>query len=457
MKLGASVFTFTALALNLGADAVITSTYTAEGKNSASTVYAGATRQRFDVGDSRVIQQCDLKRIVQLDDKTKTYTVIPLAPPTGSAAKPDESCKNRQPAVDTGEKKQMLGLLASRWKTVADGCTDGAKTEIDGWYVGLNYTASCELPAAVAGGAPGYPIQYTITTTDKQGKTAAVNYAMADLQLTSSPLDAQLFDIPSGFTEISLQKARALQNPDFVEALGKEKPQGASRIGVASAGNAGPVDNLLVKMLRNAKMEAVPLGSGTDEEVESRATAAKVDYVLRAEVVEVKEGGGSKIGGALGRASTLAGAAPKDAYTATVNYKLVPRGGGAPKLAASAAGSTSQFGIKEAMVLGRVATMFTPMGSMMGPGMGGMLPFMTSVMGSGIVGGGSMGMMGLVDPNVTVMQTTMMAGMPTAGPFGGENQEAAVNSALDKIAKSVAGSLKTPAPAAAPAKPAKKK
>jgi hypothetical protein len=68
MKLNFSFFVLAALARGVYADVVITSTYSADGKNSASTVYAGASRQRVDVGDNRVIQQCDLKRIVQLDD-----------------------------------------------------------------------------------------------------------------------------------------------------------------------------------------------------------------------------------------------------------------------------------------------------------------------------------------------------------------------------------------------------
>jgi hypothetical protein len=69
-----------------------------------------------------------------------------------------------------------------------------------------------------------------------------------------------------------------------------------------------------------------------------------------------------------------------------------------------------------------------------------------------------MGMMGSADPNVSVMQTTMMAGLPPGGPFGGENQEAAVSSALDKVAKAVAANLRTPAPKARPAaKPKPKK
>jgi hypothetical protein len=217
------------------------------------------------------------------------------------------------------------------------------------------------------------------------------------------------------------------------------------------------VDTILAKMLRDSKLEAVPLGAGTDDEVESRAANARVDYLLKAEVSDLKQGGGKGLGGALSRASSLAGGAPsKEVYTATVNYKLDPRGGGPAKLAATASGSTSQFGLKEAMALGRVATMFTPMG-MMRPGGSGMFPFMSSLMGSGIIGGGGMGMMGSIDPNVTVMQTTMMAGIPPAGPFGGESQEAAVSAALDKVAKAVAGSLKTTAAAPAGKKNTKKK
>jgi hypothetical protein len=459
VKLGTTLLFVGSLGAGLKADVVVTSTYSADGKNTASTTYASATRQRVDADDTRIIQQCDLKRIVQVDDKNKTYTVIPLTANAAPAAKPEEGCKNRPPSIDTGERKPTLGLLAQRWKTIADDCVDGSKTEIDGWYVGLSYPASCEVPAPAAGGPPGYPIQYTVTTTDKQGKSSTVSYAVADLQLTAGSLEANVFEVPAGFTEISLEKAMALRNPGFVEAVAQGKAQGTQRVGVATAGQMGPVDNLLVKMLRDAKVDAVPLGGGSDADIDARATDAKVDYLVVAEVTDMKQGGGSRLGGALSKASSLAGGGSKEVYTATVNYRLVPRTGGHAKAAASASGSTGQFGLREAMALGRMATMFTPMGMMMRSQAGGLFPFMNSFMGSGIIGGGpGMGLMGSVDPNVTVMQTSMMAGIPPAGPFGGESQEAAVSSALDKIAKSLTTALKAPAPRAAPAaKPSKGK
>jgi len=459
-----TLFLLAALGVAAGAFAgtIVKSKYTADGKATESTIYSSPGRQRVDAGDSRTIQQCDLKRILQFDEKTKTFITVPLTAP---AAPPADACTNKPAATDTGERKSILGLMASRWKTVLEGC-DGSKTEIDGWYAGLDYVASCEISAAPTSGAPGYPLAYTLTNTGKDGKSTSVTYTVESLQLTNGPLDAALFEVPGEGKETSVQAAAALRNPEFMEATATPKAAGGMRVGVATAGGKGALDASLVKMLKDAKVEAVPLGSGTEAEIQARAAQAQVDYVLTTEVGEVKAGGASKVGGFLSKASSMAsGAAERQAYTATVNYKLVPVSGGAPKLAASAVGATAQFGLREAMALGQAASMFMPMGMMMRPGMGGMMPFLTQMGGYGAGGAGygmSMGMAGMmrgVDPGMMMMAPAVNAAMNVAGNVGGASQEDAVGSAMEKIAKSVATSLKPgqTAAAAAPAKAAKGK
>ena len=202
------VTAFAALTTGLDAGIVVKSKYTADGKTSQMTVYSSPGKQRVDLGDSKTIQQCETKRYVQVDEKTKTFIVVPVAAP--AMPTPEQAagaCANKPVATDTGERKQMLGLTASRWKTVLEGC-DGAKTEIDGYYTGFEYAVSCELAPAFNSGAPGSPLAYNITTTDKAGKATSVSYVVEGLELTSGPLDPAVFEIPGEATETSVQTDR---------------------------------------------------------------------------------------------------------------------------------------------------------------------------------------------------------------------------------------------------------
>ena len=457
--------TAAAIALTMGLDAgiIVKSKYTADGSTSQMTVYSSPGKQRVDLGDSRTIQQCESKRYVQVDEKTKTFIVVPptAAPAAPAPEQASAACANKPVATDTGERKQMLGFTASRWKTTLEGC-DGSKTEVDGYYAGFEYAVSCDLAPAFSTGAPGSPLAYNVTTTDKAGKASTVSYVVESLELTTGPLDPSIFEVPGEAKETSVQTAQALRNADFIEAVAAPKPAIPNRVGVATAGGKGSVDVALVKMLKDAKVDAVPLGSGPDTEIQARAEQAKADYVLMIEVGEVKPGGTNKAAGFLSKASSLAsGTAERQAYNATVNYTMMNLGGTTPKLAASAVGSTTQFGLKEAIALGRMASMFTPMGMMMRPGMGGMMPFLLQMQaGGGMMGGygASMGMglpalMRSTDPGMMLMQPAVQAGLNAAGSLGGESQESAVTSAMEKIAKAVATSLRPEAPKSTGGKP----
>ena len=85
--------------------------------------------------------------------------------------------------------------------------------------------------------------------------------------------------------------------------------------------------------------------------------------------------------------------------------------------------------------------------------------------GPGMMGGyganmnmGLPGLMRSVDPGMMMMQPALQAGLQAAGSLGGESQENAVSSAMEKIAKAVATSFKPGPPEKKPAaKPAKGK
>ncbi|MEZ5398959.1 MAG: hypothetical protein R2729_04765 [Bryobacteraceae bacterium] len=233
-------FLRTAISLSLSAalhsGTIVKSKYSSDGKASHMTVYSSPGSQRVDLGDSRTIQQCASKRMMQFDEKTKTFIVVPEAiKPAVPADTVAGTCQNKPVYLDTGEKERILGLESARWKTTLENC-DGSKTEIDGYYAGFEYAVSCELAPVVPNGPPGSPLAYTAVTTTADGKSSTVTYAVESLQLTNGPLEPTFFDLPGEAKETTIIAAQAVRNPDFIEAAGNPKLSGATRIGVATGG-----------------------------------------------------------------------------------------------------------------------------------------------------------------------------------------------------------------------------
>jgi hypothetical protein len=190
------------------------------------------------------ITQCDMKRLLNISDATRKYTVTPL----GGA---DESANNNAPATstasapatrptrggvvtfvqtmtDTGERKQMFGYLARHiimkvhTEHSPDACDQNDMAyETDGWYVDLEFNFEClmsQRPASrptgqptagcqdtmrfrrVGTAKPGYPV---LVTTRYFGKDGKVQTEMTQevVSLSRATLDAALFDVPAGYTE----------------------------------------------------------------------------------------------------------------------------------------------------------------------------------------------------------------------------------------------------------------
>jgi hypothetical protein len=61
------------------ADSKVRARYSSGGQSNESTILTKGTRQRLEYGTGMsAVTQCDLKRIVQIIDKTKSYLVMPL-------------------------------------------------------------------------------------------------------------------------------------------------------------------------------------------------------------------------------------------------------------------------------------------------------------------------------------------------------------------------------------------
>jgi hypothetical protein len=83
---------------------------------------------------------------------------------------------------------------------------------------------SCPTTTPATEAAPGFLLQYTMTTKDEKGAaTQTVSYELTSLQVSSTPLEMALFEAPSAFKDMNVQQAAALKNPAFVEAVNRKK------------------------------------------------------------------------------------------------------------------------------------------------------------------------------------------------------------------------------------------
>jgi hypothetical protein len=235
------------------ADIKITTKSEASGQSMTSTTYIKGTRQRTEGIGYTIIYQCDLKRMIQLNDKTRTYLITPLDKGSASGGAGSQSAGSRTrrggvityttTSTDTGERKEMLGLTAKHIKSkTVIAASEGACTpmnmemETDGWYVSLPGNFNCQTDAA----APMFPTEQSecvdeyhyktegvvntgyplMTTTRMKFNTGADEPSMnipaststqEVVDISKSPLDASLFEIPAGYREV--KTAQELGSP----------------------------------------------------------------------------------------------------------------------------------------------------------------------------------------------------------------------------------------------------
>lgn len=213
------------------------------------------------------ITQCDMKRLLNISDSTRKYTVTPLGGADESATNAPATSAVSAPAgrptrggvvtyvqtmTDTGERKQMFGLQARHiimkvhTEHSPDACDQNDMAyETDGWYVDLEFNFEClmnQRPVSRQTGQPtagcqdtmrfrrvgtaklGYPV---LVTTRYFGKDGKVQTEMTQeiVSLSRATLDAALFDVPAGYTET--KNPQELYDPmAMVQAM--QKAQGNS-------------------------------------------------------------------------------------------------------------------------------------------------------------------------------------------------------------------------------------
>lgn len=233
------------------ADLKVTTRNTAAGQSTESTIYIKGQRQRTESPGTASVYQCDLKRVIHINDRARKYFVARLDGDGGAAAAADEPADQTPrrrggivtytvTATDTGERRQLFGYTARRIKTTAvmdapEGtCNPGrVETETDGWYIDLQVAFNCSAdrpttpPRPPAGGCQdeirfkhtgtarlGFPV--LLTTKMKlpsdgepvEPEEAAMMERMMTstlevTEISSTTLDAALFGAPAGYREAS--------------------------------------------------------------------------------------------------------------------------------------------------------------------------------------------------------------------------------------------------------------
>ena len=511
-------------------DVKIQTRYVTGAQVSENTTYMKGVRQRFEFPGVTMITQCDLNRSLQLHDATKHFMVVPTetpgAQPAAAAATPDPQAAAKgtpMPSAggpgatqtkpqggviaetitltDTGERKPLFGLEARHIKTLTvrqpgpKACESKVtRVETDGWYADLPERASCPAAATPTPPSPpaaqqactdrietqhtgeaklGFALSTAITTTVEEGKdkdVTTMTMEVADLRVMS--LEAALFDVPPGYTEVknykdllpSLSGGGSLADAVFgsladgTSTVAPKKP-GVIRIGIVDpidkSGRSMPTPMLrggLMASLSKAPFEALPVAGATPADLDRDATGKACDFILVTDIAEVKTSKPNKVGGALRRVSGDANAA-SEIHDARVDYKLYAVGDQTkPKATATVkASSGGGFGVGSALRVAAFAgQMYMTMGMGMGSGMG-MMGMMGQASAFGGLGGMGGGLSGLMNPGMGAAMSIMSggAGMAMPGGMAGMMGDASsqkvtetVQDALSKAGKQVAEELK---------------
>lgn len=479
------------------------SRYTTGDQVTEGTTYMRGTRERYELGDMILLRQHDLKRTVQISRASNTYLIAPDdvseagagADPSASAIPKPSAVVNVETSIaDVGERKPMFGQQARRVMTVIDrqpqaGACDQTKQrmETDAWYIDAPKTvaaqpvsavatsgAACrdEIKATVTGDASllGFPLAYTTTGPGPDGKPVVVmQMEVTEFEVTT--LDAALFEIPEGMTAAAngreLAKAvsdanetkLATRTPDAAPA----KKPGIVRVGVPELANkttqnvdTRALRTQLIAELAEHKMEGVPLAAAPQDELNAYAKDRGCDYLLMAQITELKASKPGRIGRMI--KSTAGEATNKDVTEAKLTLQLVPVGAAKPRFSTNTSGNDGGIGFKTGLRLARTAGMLylryaSPLGAlntMQMMNMGGMGGFMNNPMlmqqmqggaGLGAVGMGGRGVDRTAGAAMFIMEQAMAASSG-GGAQDGPSFDASLAEAMEDGAKKIGDNLK---------------
>src|SRR5688572_23457630 len=269
------------------ADVKIKSRQTMSGQTYENTTYIKGKRQRSEVMNGMMINltQCDLRRGIQLNSQTKTYIVNAFdqgSQPASSTAVVDKNgvvhtggtVITTVTTKDTGERKQMFGFTARRlvitMETVssADACSKvNTKMQTDGWYIDAEFVLDCDYGPqnynsynarntgcrdkyqmkTVGTARRGYPVYEKMTMFDESGRET---YSMVSevVELSKTPLDAALFDVPADYREVSDASAMYAATQTTSKSITSLSPDVSQSIRPAiNAADSAPASDLSAK------------------------------------------------------------------------------------------------------------------------------------------------------------------------------------------------------------------
>ncbi|MGI9102653.1 MAG: hypothetical protein ACR2IF_09450 [Terriglobales bacterium] len=409
--------------ITASADTKIKTRHTVMGHSTEGTVYIKGARERTEMnmgmGPTMVtVTQCDQKRIITINPASNTCMVVPLSGDVGEAASAAPAASSAGTTkggtivfnintLDTGERQKMLGLDARHVKMTMsaesspDACSKtNMRMESDGWYANIAPGLSCSMGGGMGspsrGGRagcqdtvrfkrtgsayPGYPLKQTMTM-NAEGHTVTMQTEV--VELTSSTLDASLFDMPAGCRVVTnyadlmkggmggMMAGRPTPPPVEAPAPPKAEPPAAApvappaptlaakgagviRVGVVKINDASgeylPISNLrmyLMSEVTRRQMEAVPLDSGDQSSVAAEATDKQCDYILYTDTTQVKA---PDSGGIVVPAALKGIALDKSKYQALVAMTLYRAGKPQPELKqVPLAAAADQMGVNAVM------------------------------------------------------------------------------------------------------------
>ena len=502
------------------------STYTTGEMKTESVTYIKGERERFEFQDMVLLKQHDQKRTIQISKAANTYLVAPDGMPAMQMPGAAPQAPPRPPGVvmvattivDTGERKMAFGQQARHVKMMIDkqpmaGACDTSKQRIetDGWYIDppkALTTQAASGPDPTAGVPPGgcadqiqatsngdpkalgFPVGYTTTITGDDGKPMLASMEVTELEATT--LDPALFEIPPGLNAAMnvRELGKALSDANEVKlaqvdaappAAPLPKTPGVVRIGVpeftnktAQAVDTRALRQRLITDLAEAKFEAVPMSAAAPADLQKRAGELGYDYVLLAEVSELKVNKPGGFGGLMKAASGVAGgrggvagaaagaaagaSAPKENTESSIAVKLV-QPDGKQRLSTTTKGKDgSGFSLQTGLGIAKFAGgMYLNM--MAGPMMMSRMNGMSNFGGMGLLGNpalmrmqmGSVGGLGagrgvdatagaasyLVEQAMAMNSGGGLVGVPGAGPSYDESLGEAVQNAAKAVTKAL--------------------
>ena len=318
------------------ADTKIKSRQTSGGQTYENTSYIKGKRQRSETNNGQMvmIQQCDLRRNIQIMPAAKAYMIQPYDEPSTTTPTNPGATSPAAPSTkggvvtsivttkDTGERKQMFGYTARHiittmeMKSSPDACSNvNNKMEIDGWYIDAAFALDCDSNRAYTAHMPhagggcrdryetktiglakkGFPVWEKTTMIGPNGMDS-FSTTNEVIEFSQATLDPSLFDVPEGYREVqdfasafasayatpatpsTVPSAPSTPSAPTITNAVNPKRAGVIRLGVAAVKTGNVAEGMnaseLAQAVRNSLLEQL---KGTNiEAVPIEATGAAI-------------------------------------------------------------------------------------------------------------------------------------------------------------------------------------